>query len=184
MQIPLLHHVGDDAAGNRRHLLLAQRGKGDNAVIDLVAADFFVLRDQFLEGRILVGNKALSPPHLRGLGLRVGDVGPRQRAGGRKPERTAEYRTSSQIGHSNFPSCSHREFADTFQLSIFNRIIERWVARLKRKRAAAKRPSAQQTDGAAANSKDLNLISFHARNGLRHALAQPACRVDPVQPAR
>ena len=71
--------------------------------LDLIAAHVLVIGDDLAEGVILLGNNALTPPHLRGLGLRVGDVGPRQRAGGRKPERTAEYRTSSQIGRSNFP---------------------------------------------------------------------------------
>jgi len=78
-------------AGDR---LLAQRRERDDAVLDLVAARLLVIGEDFFEGDILLFGEALHPPQLRGRRRRVGDMGPRQGAGGGEAERTVKQRTS------------------------------------------------------------------------------------------
>src|SRR5689334_6863710 len=67
-------------------------------MVDLVAARLLVIGDQCAKGGILLRNEALVPPHLRGPGGRIHDMGPRQRASG-EPHRAAKHRTPCQNGH-------------------------------------------------------------------------------------
>jgi hypothetical protein len=95
----VLEQVGDDAADHRRDDLLAHRRIGDNAVVKRVAAGLLVIGNDHLERNILFLRETLNPPHGRGRGRRVGDIGPRQRANRAQSEGTAKHRTPRQSGH-------------------------------------------------------------------------------------
>jgi len=64
-------------------------------------ARLFIIGDHCSEGGILFGNEALIPPCLHSRGRRIGDIGPRQRSGG-KPDGITQQRTPGQSGHACF----------------------------------------------------------------------------------
>ena len=96
--------IGDIAAGDRRDDLLHQRRKRDEAVVDRVAARLLVIGDDFAKRRILLGDKALGPPHRRGAGGGIGDIGSRQRPGRGNGKRAAQHRTPGRNVHLRLPS--------------------------------------------------------------------------------
>ena len=81
-----LHDIRNDAAGDRRHLLLSQRRVRHDREVDRVAARLFVIGDRRFERDVLLRREALVPPHLGGSGNRVGDIRPRQCAGRGEPQ--------------------------------------------------------------------------------------------------
>ena len=98
------YEVRDIAAGDRRNDLLHQRGEGDQAVVDRVAARLLVFVDDPLERGIFLGHETLGPPDGRGLGRSIGDKGASERAGRRYRDRAAKNRAPGEHRHMAFPS--------------------------------------------------------------------------------
>jgi hypothetical protein len=74
-------------------------------VFDLVAR-LLVFGDHLFEGDILLFGEALLPPHLRGRGRSVGDMGPRQGPCRTKGEGAAKHGPPRKNGHSRPLPCS------------------------------------------------------------------------------
>jgi len=79
------HHVGYDAAGQRRDDLLPLGREGCDAQLDLVAALLLVLGHGLAQRRVLVLDESLREPHARSRCRRPGDV--RDREGIRRGDR-------------------------------------------------------------------------------------------------
>jgi hypothetical protein len=69
--------IRDDAALHRGDDLLALRGERHDLQVDRVAASLLVIGDDLFDRHILFLREALRPPHLRGRGRRIGDIGAR-----------------------------------------------------------------------------------------------------------
>src|SRR5205807_10075945 len=78
---------------------LHDRPERNDAEVDNVAARLLVLRDHPFEGGVLLGDEPLGPPHMRGGGRRIGNIGPSERPGGRQRGRSTKQRTPVELAH-------------------------------------------------------------------------------------
>src|SRR5262249_11243560 len=101
----------------RRDRLLTQWRERDDAEIDLVAGLLLVLGDHPFERRVFLLGKALSPPHFRGRGCGVCDIGSGQGADRAKRERAAKHRTPRYNGHLCLLARSCRQHVSTVPVS-------------------------------------------------------------------
>src|SRR5436305_705086 len=94
-----LKQIRHGAACHRRDDPLAHRRRGEDCVLDRVAARLLVIPDDLLERNILLVRETLRPPHVDGRGCGVSDVWVRQRPGRGNTQRAAEQRTPGEMGH-------------------------------------------------------------------------------------
>ena len=97
--VVVLHEIRHVAAGQRRDDLLHDRPERNDAEVDNVAARLLVLRDHPFEGGVLLGDEPLGPPHMRGGGRRIGNIGPSEGSGCREGGRSAKQRTPVELAH-------------------------------------------------------------------------------------
>ncbi len=97
------YQVGDVAAGQRRDHLLGQRTEGNDGVVEPVAARLLVVRDDPLEGAVLLLDEALRPPQDRGLRLGIGNIGAGWRSRRCKSQGAAKRRAPGHLRHAEPP---------------------------------------------------------------------------------
>jgi hypothetical protein len=77
-------------------------GAYNNAIVDCVAARFFVIGDDLFESGIFFLGKPLNPPYLRRFRRRIGDEGVRQSPGRDQTHGATKDRPPAQFAHLRF----------------------------------------------------------------------------------